>query len=80
MCSGFSLLAAAGPFSTSDSLEMTPLDDVITRVKEEQPSILLLVNGSLSLSVFLSPPVLCLLSLDGALHRYQPQPSQSEGI
>ena len=53
MCSGFSLLAAAGPFSTSDSLEMTPLDDVITRVKEEQPSILLLVSGSLCLSLCL---------------------------
>ena len=53
VCSGFSLLAAAGPFSTSDSLEMTPLDDVITRVKEEQPSILLLVSGSLSLSLSL---------------------------
>ena len=36
-------MVAAGPFSTSDSLDMTPLDDLIAIVKREGPDILLLV-------------------------------------
>lgn len=41
---GFSLLAAAGPFSTSDSLDMAPLNDIIRQVREEEPNVLLLVR------------------------------------
>jgi DNA polymerase alpha subunit B len=41
---GFTLLAAAGPFSTSDSLDMAPLDDLIARVRGEEPDVLLLMG------------------------------------
>lgn len=41
---GFSLLAAAGPFSTSDTLDMAPLNDIIRQVREEEPNVLLLVR------------------------------------
>ena len=41
---GFSAVIAAGPFSTSDSLDMAPLDDLIAMVMEAGPDILLLVT------------------------------------
>lgn len=41
---GFTMLAAAGPFSTTDSLDMKPLHDLLRVVGEEQPSVLLLVR------------------------------------
>lgn len=37
-------MATAGPFSTCDSLDMAPLHDVIARVREEEPHVLLLVS------------------------------------
>ena len=37
-------MVAAGPFSTSDSLDMAPLTDLISRVREEEPDLLLLVR------------------------------------
>ena len=40
---GFTLLAAAGPFTTSDSLEMEPLKDLLRVVERERPNVLLLV-------------------------------------
>lgn len=41
---GFTAIVATGPFSTSDSLDMAPLNDIITITREEQPDILLLVK------------------------------------
>ena len=49
MGAGFTLLAAAGPFSTSDSLDMAPLNDLIARVRGEEPDVLLLVSGGFDL-------------------------------
>lgn len=37
------MLAAAGPFTTSDSLEMEPLRDLLRVVEVEKPDVLLLV-------------------------------------
>lgn len=37
------LVAAVGPFTTSDSLEMEPLHDLLRIVENEKPDVLLLV-------------------------------------
>ncbi len=50
---GFTMMMASGPFTTSDSLDMAPLHDLLAVVSREGPSVLLLVNthiSSLSLS------------------------------
>ena len=39
------MMVAAGPFSTSDSLGMAPLHDLLAQVSVEHPSVLLLVGG-----------------------------------
>ena len=38
------MVMAAGPFSTSDSMDMTPLHDLLTAVERERPSVLMLVR------------------------------------
>ena len=38
------MIAAAGPFTTSDDLEMEPLHDLLKIVKTERPNVLLLVG------------------------------------
>ena len=37
------MMAAAGPFTTSDSLDMDPLHDLLGVVGREQPNVLVLV-------------------------------------
>ena len=38
------MMVAAGPFTTSDNLDMAPLHDLLTIVSTERPSVLLLVG------------------------------------
>ena len=44
-----SILAACGPFSTSDSSSLEPLDDVLKVVKEEKPSVTILIGPFLDI-------------------------------
>ena len=37
-------MVAAGPFTTSDSLDMVPLSDLLKSVAEERPDVLILVS------------------------------------
>lgn len=46
---GFTMVAAAGPFTTSDSLEMGPLKDLLKVVAGEKPDALVLVSRRLIL-------------------------------
>jgi len=39
------MIAATGPFTTSDSLDMDPLRDLLSVVTREKPDVLLLVRG-----------------------------------
>ena len=41
---GFTMIAATGPFTTSDNLEMGALRDLMEVVKREKPDLLILVN------------------------------------
>ncbi len=41
---GFSMMVAVGPFTTSDNLDMRPLHDLMAIVREERPSVLVLVG------------------------------------
>ena len=45
---GFTMVAAAGPFTTSDSLEMGPLRDLLEVVEREKPDALVLVSRGLN--------------------------------
>ena len=45
------MVAAAGPFTTSDSLDMEPLYNLLEVVKREKPNVLLLVCLSVCLNV-----------------------------
>ena len=47
LCLGVSAMVAAGPFTTSDSLDMVPLSDLLRSVAEERPDILILVSESI---------------------------------
>jgi DNA polymerase alpha subunit B len=47
---GFTAVVAAGPFCTSDSLDTTPLNDIIAMVKREGPDILLLMGPFLDVN------------------------------
>ncbi len=38
------MMVAAGPFTTSDNLDMTPLHDLLKKVSMERPTVLLLVG------------------------------------
>ena len=38
------MVAATGPFSTSDNLDMGPLQDLVDVVKREKPDLLVLVR------------------------------------
>ena len=40
---GFTMIAATGPFTTSDNLEMGALRDLMEVVKQEKPDLLVLV-------------------------------------
>ena len=40
---GFTMIAATGPFTTSDNLEMGGLGDLMEVVKQEKPDLLVLV-------------------------------------
>ena len=40
---GFTMVAATGPFTTSDNLEMDALRDLVDVVKQEKPDLLVLV-------------------------------------
>jgi len=44
-----SILAACGPFSTSDSTSLEPLDDLLKVVKEEKPSVTILIGPFLDI-------------------------------
>lgn len=39
------MLVSSGPYTTSDSLDMAPLHDLLSVVSQECPSVLLLVGG-----------------------------------
>lgn len=39
------MIAATGPFTTSDNLDMDPLKDLLRVVEREEPNVLLLVRG-----------------------------------
>ena len=41
---GFTMIAATGPFTTSDNLEMGALRDLIEVVKQDKPDLLVLVK------------------------------------
>lgn len=38
------MLISSGPYTTSDSLDMTPLHDLLAIVSQESPNVLLLVG------------------------------------
>ena len=40
----FLMIMASGPFTTLDSLEYSPLKDLLEAVKQDRPSILILVR------------------------------------
>ncbi len=48
-------MVAAGPFTTSDNLDMEPLHDLLGVVRRERPSVLVLVSSRLSHSLLLPP-------------------------
>jgi len=43
------MVVAAGPFATSDSIEMEPLHDLLGIVRSEEPDVLVLVSSWLVL-------------------------------
>jgi len=47
--SGLSMLVAAGPFTTSDSVGMEPLQDILTVIKEKKPSVAILLGPFLDM-------------------------------
>jgi len=48
----FNIVIAAGPFTTSDSLDMDPLNDLLRIVDTEKPDILVLVRSHVLLDLF----------------------------
>ena len=44
----FTMVVAAGPFATSDSIEMEPLHDLLAIVRSEEPDVLVLVSPQLA--------------------------------
>ena len=43
-CLAFTMMVAAGPFATSDSIEVEPLHDLLAVVATEEPDVLVLVS------------------------------------